>query len=257
MTTTQKIANLLRTVTGSDKRPQPTSAVIAAAGCSTRMSSSDGITKQHMIVGGIPVVVRTMLAFEKCSLISEIIVSAREEEMPIYGEYKKQYNITKLKHVVKGGATRQESVRLGFNAIDPDSKFVAIHDGSRCLITPEQIESVCLAAYRDHAATAATAVRDTVKLAGKRGYIDTTVDRDLVWLAQTPQVFYVPLYRAAAYSALDQGFEATDDNSLVERIKNPIKLVECGRENIKITTPDDLTMAEHILSARKKAESGE
>lgn len=245
------IADLLRTAIGSERKIQPTSAIIAAGGSSSRMGNANGITKQHMTVDGLPVIVHTLLAFEKCELIGEIVVVAREDEIPHYAEYKEKYGITKLSRTVSGGASRQESVRRGFEAIDPKAKFVAIHDGARCLITPEMIERVCREAYRYKAAIAATAVRDTVKIADSKGFIAETTDRNLVWLAQTPQVISVPLYTAAAYSAREEGFEATDDAMLVERIENPVKLVECGRENIKITTPDDITMAEFILKSRQ------
>ena len=248
---TQLIADLLRTAIGSERKIQPTSAIIAAGGSSSRMGNADGVTKQHMTVDGLPVIVHTLLAFEGCEVINEIVVVAREDEIPRYIEYKKRYGITKLTHTVSGGATRQESVRRGFEAIDPKAKFVAIHDGARCLITPEMIEKVCREGYRYKAAIAATAVRDTVKIADDKGFIAETTDRNLVWLAQTPQVISVPLYTAAAYSAREEGFEATDDAMLVERIENPVKLVECGRENIKITTPDDITMAEYILRNRQ------
>jgi 2-C-methyl-D-erythritol 4-phosphate cytidylyltransferase len=252
------MANALRIISGSYKINQPTSAVIAAAGNSTRMQNGNGITKQHMLLGGIPVVVRTLLAFEESPLINEIIVVSRADEMPLYEEYRKTYRLTKLRRIIPGGETRQESVLSGFDATDPKNKFVAIHDGARCLVTADIIEKVCRAAYRYHAAIAATAVRDTVKIADKNKFIDSTADRNLVWLAGTPQVFYSTLYRAAAYSARKDNFTVTDDAQLIEYIRNPVKLVECGRENIKITTPDDLILAEEILAARaveKAAES--
>ena len=251
ITKAQQVVNLLRSFSGSDKRIQPTSAVIVAAGSSSRMGEVNGVKKQHIELYGIPVVVRSMQSFEACRMINEIVIVAREDEISLYDEYKKKYNITKLTHVVAGGNTRQESVLNGIEAINPDAKFIAIHDGARCLVTVKMIEDVCLSAYRYRAATAATAVRDTVKVCDKHGFIDTTIDRNTVWLAQTPQVFYANLYRAAAYSAREAGFDATDDNSLVERIENPVKLVECGRENIKLTTPDDIALAEHIIRTRK------
>ncbi len=250
------IADALRSIIGSDKRIQPTSAVIAAGGCSTRMGES-GTTKQHLLLDGIPVIVHTLLAFERCELICEMVLVAKQDEIPLYEDYRNKYSITKLSRIVAGGETRQESVKLGFDAISPKSKFVAIHDGARCLVTPEIIEKVCRSAYRYRAATAATAARDTVKMADRKGFIDKTVDRDLVWLAQTPQVFYATLYRAACYYALENDIVATDDNMLVEAIQNPVKLVECGRENIKITTPDDLILAEKILSCRTSAPESE
>ena len=138
------------------------------------------------------------------------------------------------------------------NLVDKKSKFVAIADGARCLITPDQINSVCRAAYKYKAATAAHRSTDTVKIADKKGFIDSTADRNTVWLAQTPQVFRTKLYRAAAYSALKDGVKGTDDNSLVEFIGHPIRLVECGSQNIKITTQEDMAIAEGVLKSRRK-----
>lgn len=250
---TYRIANALRVLSGSDKRIKPTSAIIAAAGGSSRMGNG-GPSKQHILIGGLPVAVRSLLAFEACPLINEIILVAREDETEIYRDYRELYRIAKLKKIVPGGRSRQESVLRGFEAISPRAQFVAIHDGARCLVTVGDIEKVCIAAYRYRAAIAATAARDTVKIAGGRDFIESSPDRNLVWLAQTPQVFYTPLYRAAAYSAREDGFDSTDDSQLVERIKNPVRLVECGRENIKITTPDDIAIAETILRSRDTAE---
>ncbi|HHT54910.1 MAG TPA: 2-C-methyl-D-erythritol 4-phosphate cytidylyltransferase [Clostridiales bacterium] len=253
--TSYLIANALRTIAGSDKRKQPTSAIIAAAGSSDRFGNGGGLSKQHQLIAGIPVLVRSLLAFEGCDFIGEIVVAAREGEVPLIESYRDEYGITKLKKIVPGGTTRQESVLRGFEATDPGAKYVAIHDGARCLVTVEMIEQVCIAAYRYRAAIAAAAVPDTVKIATKHSFIDSTTDRNLVWLAQTPQVFYATLYRAAAYSAREDGFSATDDSQLVERIQNPIRLVDCGWENIKITTPKDILLAEAILLAREKAQA--
>ena len=170
-----------------------------------------------------------------------------------------EYGIRKLSAVVKGGQSRQESVRLGLAQVSKKTKFVAIADGARCLITPQQIEQVCREAYKTKAASAATPVTDTVKRADKYRRIIETQDRENLWLAQTPQVFDYTLYHAAAYYALEKQFYATDDNSLVEFINHPVKLIDCGRENIKITTPVDLIFAEAILRNRaaKQAETEE
>ena len=113
------------------------------------------------------------------------------------------------------------------------------------------ITRVCRNAYLHGAATAATRATDTVKLESRQAFIESTTDRRRTWQAQTPQVFKTNLYRAAAYTALESKFEGTDDNSLVEEIDYPVKLVDCGRENIKITTPVDLYIAEAILRYRK------
>ena len=169
---------------------------------------------------GIPVIVRTLLAFESCPLIDEIIVAARPDEIPIYEKFREEYPLKKLAAVVEGGETRQESVLRGFESISDRSEFVAIHDGARCLVTPDMIERVLRAAYSHGAATAACHVSDTVKRADSKGFAEETIDRSTLWLAQTPQVFKTELYRAAAYVAKDEGFSATDDNMLAEHIRS-------------------------------------
>ena len=158
------------------------------------------------------------------------------------------HSITKLTKLVQGGETRAESVKNGFSAIDKKAKYVAIHDGARCLITPEMIRKVLRAAYRNKAASAATSVSDTVKLSDKRHMISQTLDRDLIYLAQTPQVFHADLYRAALAKCNPEG--CTDDNQLMEQLGVAVKLVDCGKENIKITRPEDIRFAELLLAAR-------
>lgn len=246
------IASLLRTLSRTANQPHFTSAIIAAAGRGTRMCDAAGTTKQLMELCGMPVIVRTLLAFQQSALINEIIVVAREDELGVYEEYKEQYGLSKIAAVVPGGETRQESVLCGFERISDEADFVAIHDGARCLISVEAIDAVVNEAFRKGAATAATKASDTVKRADNHGFISETVNRDELWLAQTPQVFKTEVYRAAAYTAKEEGFTATDDNMLAEHVGFQVKLVDCGTENIKITTPADLAIAEVILSRREK-----
>ncbi len=247
----RSVGDLLRTAGGNNRDRYFVSAIIAAGGSSTRLGGDT--TKQLMTVAGLPVIVHTLLAFERCPRISEIIVVAREDEVSLYRPFAEKYGITKFKKAVAGGATRQESVLNGFNASYEKADFVAIHDGARCLITPEEIDRVLLAAYKYGAATASVSAFDTVKIANSKGFIEETVDRSRVRLAQTPQVFRRILYCAAAYTAKEEGFEATDDCMLCERIDQRIKLVECSRENLKITTAEDIKTAERILSERDAA----
>ncbi len=251
---TKKIAGVLRAVAGTPDPKNFTSAVICAAGSSTRMGEhGDGATtKQFMELDGLPVVARTLLAYEAADTIHEIIVVAREDELPLYEGFAEAYGLTKLKKVVKGGETRQDSARLGSDEVDARCKYVAIADAARCLITPAEIQKVCHAAYQWGAASAGIKATDTVKVVDTSAFIDSTPDRAYVWLAQTPQVFALNLYRAAAYVARDEGFKATDDNQLAEHIRVPVKMVACSRENIKITEPDDLLFAYAILEARKQ-----
>ena len=245
----KKIAGVFRAISGSPHPKNFTSAVIAAAGSSVRFGGE--LTKQMTELCGAPIVVHTLLAHQKCDCIHEIIIVAKKEEVGEYERLCEEYGITKVSAVITGGFTRQDSVLKGLDAVSKKSKFIAISDAARCLITPHQIELVCRAAYKYSAATAAHNSTDTVKIADSKGFIESTSDRKTVWLAQTPQVFKTKLYRAAAYTALKKGFDGTDDNMLVENINHPIRLVECGTQNIKITTRDDMVFAEALLKKRE------
>lgn len=244
-----KITGVLRAISGSPHPKNFTSAIIAAAGLSERFGGTE--TKQMAKLCGTPVLVHTLKAFENTECVHEIIIVAKENEIPFWENACKEHKITKLSKIVVGADTRQKSVLRGLEVVDERSKFVAISDGARCLVTPEQITSVCRAAYKYKAATAAHRTTDTVKIADSKGFIDSTADRNSVWLAATPQVFKTKLYRAAAVIAVEKKFEGTDDNSLVEFVGHPIRLVECGSQNIKITTYDDLAAARGILKVRK------
>jgi 2-C-methyl-D-erythritol 4-phosphate cytidylyltransferase len=248
----KKIAGVLRALSGSPHPKNFTSAIIAAAGLSERFGGET--TKQMTQLCGDPVLVHTVRSYQMTECIHEIIIVARRHEIPTWEHLCREYNFDKVTKIIQGGETRQMSVMKGLDAVHEKSKYVAIADGARCLTTPDQIEVVCRAAYKYKAATAAHRATDTVKIADSKGFIDTTADRNTVWLAQTPQVFKTKLYRAAAYTAFKKGLEATDDNSLVEFVKHPIRLVECGAQNIKITTRDELCIAEAILADRKRME---
>ena len=245
-----KITDTVRAIAGKRDRILPTTAIIVASGSSTRMG--EGISKQMMMLDGIPVVARTIKAFDECEYIEEIIVVAKEDEFYLYQEFQKLYKFKKLVRLVSGGKTRQESVKNGFCTISNGTQFVAIHDGARCLITPEQITKVCATAYKEGAATAATRAIDSVKVSnGKNLYISSSANRDHIWLAQTPQAFKREIYELALKKAEADHLSVTDDNSLVENLGCNIKLVECGRNNIKITTPDDVPLALAIIRSRE------
>ena len=244
----KKITGVFRAISGSPHPKNFTSAIIAAAGLSERFGGAT--TKQMTDLCGSPVLLHTLRAFERCECIHEIVIVAKRSEIPFWEMLCKTYELQKVTKIIPGGLTRQESVLCGLEAVSSKSRYVAIADGARCLITPEQIESVCRAAYKYKAATAAHRATDTIKIADKKGFIDSTIDRETVWHAQTPQVFKTKLYRAAAYTALKKDFVATDDNSLVENVGHPVRLVECGAQNIKLTTREDLIVAEGILRSR-------
>lgn len=220
-------------------------AIIVAGGSGSRMGV--GVTKQMIELGGIPVVVRSILAFENTPCIKDIIIVAKADEKDVYRDFIKKYSIKKIRRIVTGADTRQGSVLNGFKAVDDKCDFVAIHDGARCLVTPDIIEKVLYEARRYEAASAAAPVKDTVKITNSSGFVLSTPDRACLWAAQTPQIFRTDLYRAAAFWALKKGFEATDDNSLAEFLGAKVKMVDCGYRNIKITTPEDLYLAELLL----------
>ncbi len=250
--TTSKIVELIRVVRGKPAIKNYTSGIILAAGSSTRMGK--GNRKQFIELDGMPIVARTILEFEKAFCIHEIIVVAREDEMEMYASFPEKYNLTKPLRVISGGETRQESARFGSDCVSDKCKFVCIHDAARCLITAELIDKACHGAYLHGNAALAIKATDTVKIIEKNHYIESTPERKYAYLAQTPQVFTMNAYRAAAYIARDENIEVTDDCMLLEHIEIPVKLIEGSRENIKITEPCDILYAEAILKSRKESE---
>lgn len=242
--------SFLNRIAGKPRKPKFVSAVILAGGNSTRMGCD--VSKQWLTLDGIPVIARTLLTFEKCELINEIVLVAKADELERYKTLKEQYAISKLSATVAGGEDRSASARNGFFAISDKATFVAIHDGARCLVTTDEIERVCRAAFTSDAAIAAVPVTDTVKIAASNRFVEKTVDRSTVWLAQTPQVFGTTLYHAATAIAERDKITVTDDSSLVEHIVHPVKIVECSPDNIKLTVPEDLSRARAILERRSK-----
>ncbi len=179
-----KIGEIIRAFSGKHHR---TAAIIVAAGSGSRMNSAT--TKQFMTLCGIPVVMHSLLAFEKSEYIDDIIIVARSDEIDLYPALIEKFSISKVRQIVCGGETRQESVWNGFCAIPEKVDFVAIHDAARPLITEEQIKKVVLAGFDYRAATAATKATDTVKISAIGDFVERTPDRDKVWAVQTPQVF--------------------------------------------------------------------
>ena len=232
---------------------EPTSAVVLAAGKSTRAGGN--ITKQLTEINGIPVVVRAIMKFQASEVIDEIIVVAAKDELELYDGFKEQYGLTKITKIIEGGESRAESAKKGFFAVNKKSKYVAIHDGVRCAVTTEQVEKVVRAAYSHGAAIAAARSSDTVKRADKEGFISKTIDRRYIWRAQTPQVFLKKMNEVALAKAGNKYIYATDDATLAEASGFKVKLVECGENNIKITFPEDFERVRHVVEAEEaKAE---
>ena len=234
------------------KRSHPyTSAVILAAGAGTRFSDVPG-EKQNLLIGDLPVVALTLRAFDACELIDETVLVCRADDAERYRTYADTYGLEKPFCAVVGGDDRMASAEAGVCAVSDRAKFVAVHDGVRCLIRPEDISSVVRRAYDDGAAAAGHRSVDTVKISRGGKYIDETVDRSTVWLIGTPQVFGANMYRAALYMAKRDKVSVTDDCMMAERLGFRVSLVDVGCENFKITTKTDALLAKCIIGEREK-----
>ena len=223
------------------------SAVIAAAGSSERMNGKDKLFSQ---LGGMPVIARSLLAFEKSPHIKEIVVVTSEANLVPIGDICRDYNITKAQKIVVGGETREQSVLKGLMELSKGSELVAIHDGARPLVTGDLITNTIWKAAKYSAAIPAVRLTDTVKTA-ENGIVSSTPDRNTLFSVQTPQVFETSLIKGALSKALKEGTELTDDSSAVERLGCSVHIVPGSEENLKITYPSDLIKAEAIIAARK------
>ncbi len=220
-------------------------AVIVAAGSASRMGGIDKVMAQ---LHGEPMILRTVRTFQECDAISEIVVVTRQDLIMRITDLCR--NLPKVKAVVVGGASRQESVNLGLNSLSPDVKLAAVHDGARPLVTWQVIDRVVRAAHTYGAAAPAVPVKDTIKVV-KGGVVVNTPDRSTLQAVQTPQVFDFDLLRGALKKAQEDGAQLTDDCSAVERMGLAVRIVEGDEENLKVTTPVDLKIAEMILEGRK------
>lgn len=221
------------------------SAIIVAAGKGERMGG--GVDKAFLSLGPKPVLAYSLMAFEACQSIDRIVLVVRKEQVEAARSLGRIYGISKLNAVVHGGSRRQDSVRNGIEALDPDTTIVAVHDAARPLVTPELIEATVKSAQRHGSGIAACRMIDTVKEAGKSLVVDHTVDRSKLWMAQTPQTFKLSILRKAFEKMSADGATCTDEASAVEALGEPVRLVEWTRPNFKITTPDDLPPAAKLL----------
>ncbi len=216
-------------------------AVIVAAGTASRMG---GIDKVMAPLGGEPMIVRTVRAFQNCGAIAEIVVVTREDLiLPITSACR---GMDKVRAVVAGGASRQESVARGLSALSRQMKLAAVHDGARPLVSDAVIDRTVRAAHSYGAAAPAVPVKDTVKVI-KGGLVMATPDRNALRAVQTPQVFDFDLLRGALEQAEKDKAAVTDDCSAVERLGMRVKIVEGEERNLKITTPLDLKIAALLL----------
>ena len=225
------------------------SAVIVAGGKGTRMESK--INKVFMEICEKQTILRVLDVFQENSLINEIILVVNERDKD-YCEQVVDKNIyTKLKKVLSGGKRRQDSVSNGLKKVSEEAVVVLVHDGARPLVTHDIIQRSIEEAVKYEAVTTAVPVKDTIKISDADGFVCETPERNTLWAVQTPQVFKKELLLEAYNNAENLNIQATDDAMLVERLGHKIKLVEGSYENIKITTPEDIAIAEAILKYRE------
>ncbi len=223
------------------------SAVIVAAGKGLRMNHS--VPKQYLLIAGRPVLGHTLLVFDASERIDEVFVVISKEDFGFCRDTLiPPLNLKKKINLVSGGTERQDSVYNGLRALSPKTDTVVIHDGVRPFVGPEELAACISGVEETGACILGIPVSDTLKHVGKTGRIEKTLARDNIWLAQTPQVFKYELILKAHETARRDGFRGTDDALLVERLGINVKIIPGSKTNIKITTPQDLALAEAILT---------
>jgi 2-C-methyl-D-erythritol 4-phosphate cytidylyltransferase len=225
-------------------------AIIAAAGAGRRMKTDR--PKQLLILNGTPILIHTIRKFEAAAVIHHMIITAPRESLDEVRHLVGQAGIQKLIKVVEGGERRQDSVAIGLEQLESGTTLVAVHDAVRPFVSPREIENVVTQAERIGAAILAVPIVDTVKHA-ERDLVESTLTREHLVLAQTPQVFRIELLRAAFESAKKDEYYGTDESSLVERLGHDVAIVRGSERNIKITRPSDLTLARVFLEEEMAA----
>ena len=222
--------------------------IVVAAGSSTRMN---GINKQTALLCGVPLIIRALMRFERCGKISNIILVVKPDDVFSMQQLADRYHIGKLSDIVCGGESRQQSVKNGLERVPANAETVLIHDGARPFVTDEIICSVISALGTHNAVACAVKLKDTVKQVDKNGYVLSTPDRDTLVAVQTPQGVNVSDYRAALEIAGNPG-AFTDDMSVMEAAGHKPFTVPGSYENIKVTTPEDIALAEYLILKDEK-----
>jgi 2-C-methyl-D-erythritol 4-phosphate cytidylyltransferase len=230
-------------------------AIIVAAGEGKRMGGER--VKQFREIGGVPIIIQTLGRFEQSAEIGEVVVVLPPAETAGFLALAGKHGLKKLARVVQGGATRMESVWQGLRAVRAaTAEIVAVHDGVRPFVSPEEIDRTVRAASAGGAAILVAPVTDTIKEVAD-GRITRTPERASLRRALTPQCFRYDLLRRAYEQALNEGIEATDDSALVERLGVIVIAVEGDPRNIKITRPEDIALAEILLKAEVRGQRSE
>ncbi|HQG34649.1 MAG TPA: 2-C-methyl-D-erythritol 4-phosphate cytidylyltransferase [Syntrophales bacterium] len=223
-------------------------AIIPAGGSGRRMGTAEA--KQYLLLHGLPLLVHTLRPFQEAAVIVEIILVVPAGDVTkTMTDIVVPHGLTKVRKVVAGGRERQDSVANAIAVLEEDTDMVVIHDAARPFVSPALIEAAVHASIQAGAVVVGIPARDTVKRCDRAGRVIGTLPRELIWLAQTPQVFRRETIVAAHRRARADNFYGTDDAALVERLGITVRMIEGSPQNIKITTADDLVWAEHILSA--------
>lgn len=230
-----------------------TAAVVLAAGKGKRLHSS--IPKQYMTIGGKPLIYYALHAFETSAVEQVVLVTAPGEEEYCRREIIEAYGLKKIRQIVSGGEERYHSVYCGLSALK-NCDYVLIHDGARPFVTPQMIARALCGAKQYEACVVGMPVKDTIKISDLEGYACQTPKRELVWAVQTPQAFSYNLIKEAYEKLfLQEETMVTDDAMVVESmLKKRVKLIPGSHYNIKITTPEDLAVAEVFLKEYQKEE---
>ncbi|HIK04304.1 MAG TPA: 2-C-methyl-D-erythritol 4-phosphate cytidylyltransferase [Trichormus sp. M33_DOE_039] len=222
--------------------------LIPAAGVGKRMGSQRN--KLLLQVRSQSILAWTLLAAQAAQEITWIGIISQPTDWPEFKEILANLQLTKPVELIIGGATRQESVYNGLQALPTEAQQVLIHDGARCLVTPDLFNACAQAIRQCSGLIAAVPVKDTIKVVDGNGIIQSTPDRSYLWAAQTPQGFNVQLLKQCHAEGISQGWEVTDDAALFEKCGIEVQIVAGEETNLKITTPQDLAIAEFILSSR-------
>ena len=219
--------------------------IIVAAGRSERMGAK--MDKAFLSLGPQPVLAWSMMAFEECTDIDEVILVVRREQLAAARGVASMFGCSKVTQIVSGGAKRQVSVQNGIDALHEDARFVVVHDGARPCITPDVISATLKTARRYGSGVVGVKMTDTVKLVEKGLTIKETIDRNILWAVQTPQTFKLSILQKALTYAQDNDLTVTDESQAVELSGEEVHLVASPAPNMKITTPDDLPVAAALL----------
>ncbi|MGI6100658.1 MAG: 2-C-methyl-D-erythritol 4-phosphate cytidylyltransferase [Lentisphaerae bacterium] len=222
-----------------------TTAIIVGAGRGKRMGAN--FDKAFLSLGPRPLVAYSLMAYESCRDVRQIVLVVRRNRIEAAKSMALMFGISKLRAVVAGGTKRQDSVRKGLEALPPETRYVSIHDAARPLVTPELISETIKSAQKYGSGVAGRRIVDTVKLVEKTTVVSRTIDRSQLWTVQTPQTFQLELIQKAYEHLAETGADVTDDAAALEEIGETVRLVEWPHANLKVTVPEDLTVAASLL----------